>query len=216
MSWDTSLLELRNLVSDGAADRLRYRKRVFGKIDGTNVTFKTFEFRRVTDLSAAVAPEGAYVDGVTAAVLSDVPIVGEFVLSVPPTDGQVVEATYYAYWFTDDEINMFMSSAAQWLSYITVDQIPPGLRPAALHYGAQAAYQKLSTKWAESISETYRLEDAPKDGAFEIVTKYQEAAKMMHDKSFQLRDDFYTRSGQALQPLFSSIAGRVSDPVPKR
>jgi hypothetical protein len=217
MSWTTAIDDVRRLLSDGPKDKLRHRKRVLGKIDGTNVTFKTLEFRRLTDFTTASAPEGVYVDGVTAPVTLDDPSnTGEFNVTTAPVDGSVVEATYFIQWFTDSEITGFLTSASNWILQSDVyDNISPGLRPAAIHYAAQEAYQKLAVRWAEELSETYRLQDAPSEGAFEVVDKYRTIAMDMHKKSMALRDDFYKRSGKTLQPLFGNIAGNVRDPVPK-
>lgn len=217
MSWATAVDDVRRILSDGSKDKLRHRKRVFGKIDGTNTRFKTLEFRRLTTLVGAVAPVGAYVDGSLAAVTSDdFSDTGEFVLATAPADGSVVEATYFIQWFLDSEVEGFLTSAANWLTFGVFADIPPGLRPAAIHYAAQEAYLKLAVRWAEELSETYRLEDAPSEGAFEIVDKYRQIAMDMHKKSMALRDDFYTRSGKQKQPSFGIIAGNVPDPVPKR
>lgn len=216
MSWTTALEDIRRLLSDGSTDKLRHRKRVFGTIDGTNLVFKTLEFRRVTDFTTAASPEGVYVDGSAVAVALDNPEVGEFTLSTAPLDGSVVEATYYSQWFTDQELDGFLQDAAYWLNLGTAINIPPGLRPAALHYAAQEAYLKLALRWTERLSETYRLEDAPGDDTFAVVDKYRAIAMDMHKKSMQLRDDYYSRSGQNKAPSFQSIAGRVVDPVPKR
>lgn len=216
MSWTTAKDELRALVSDGPTDRLRHRKKVLGTMDGVNVVFKTLEFRRITNFTTAASPEGVYVNGVTAAVSTDFPAIGEFTLTTAPVDGDVVEATYFSQWFLDSELDVFLTSAAQWLLIDDVTNVPTGLRPAALHYAAQEAYMKLSIKWAEFLSEQYRTEDAPKEGAFDVVDKYQKAATGMHKKSFDLRNDYYTRSGQALQPLYGAVLGRVSDSTPKR
>lgn len=217
MSWTTANVDIRRILSDGPKDKLRHRKRVFGKIDGTNTKFKTLEFRRLTTLVGAVAPEGAYVDGVLAAVTSDdFSNTGEFTLTTAPVDGEVVEATYFIQWFLDTEIDGFAQDAANWLGFGLAVDIPPGLRPAAIHYAAQEAYLKLAVRWAEELSETYRLEDAPSDGAFEVVDKYRQIAMDMHKKSMALRDDYYTRSGKTKQPSFGIIAGAVKDPMPKR
>ena len=217
MSWATSRLDLRRLLSDGEKDKLRHRKRVFGNIDGTNATFKTFEFRRLTDFTSATSPEGVYVNSVAVPVTSDDQSnTGEFVLTTAPVDGDVVDATYFIQWFLDEEIDGFLQDAANWIGNTIADDIPPGLRPAALHYGAQEAYQKLALRWAEYISEVYRLEDAPRDSSFKMVEQYEKSAQDMHKKSFDLRDDYYKRSGRSLQPLFGIVQGAVVDPVPKR
>ncbi len=216
MSWATSTTDLRRLLSDGSTDKLKHRKRVLGQINGANTVFKTFEFRRVTDLSTATAPFGVYVDGSAVAVSSDDLSVGEFTLASAPLDGSVVEATYYNQWFNDSELDGFLLSAANWLGFASASAIVEGLRPAAIHYAAQEAYMKLSLRWAEHLSETYRLEDAPADQTMDVVESYKDLAEFMHKKSVDLRDQFYTRQGRNLQPISTSILGNVRDVVPKR
>src|SRR5215210_7822064 len=109
MSWTTAAVDLRTLLSDGAQDRNAYRKKCFGDVNGVNTSFRTVEFRRVTDFtsqSGSAAPLGIYVGGVRVVytgVASDDTSSGEFVLSIPPTPGQDVEASYYYRWFLDTE-----------------------------------------------------------------------------------------------------------------
>jgi hypothetical protein len=216
MSWTTYAEEVRRLLSDGPKDRLRHRQKVFGQVDGTNKVFKTLEFRRVTDFTTASAPEGVYVNGVAAAVTSDDLDSGEFELTDAPVDGDVVEATHYVQWFTDDELTQFISDAARWLSFGTAGDVPPGLQPSALHFALQEAYQKLSIRWSEMLSNTYRLEDMPADNIVKMAESFQKSADLMHKKSTDLRNDFYTRQGQNRSPNFGTILGHVPDVVPKR
>lgn len=216
MSWTTFVTDVRRLLSDGPKDRLRHRKRVLGQIDGSNVTFKTLEFRRVTDFTTAASPEGVYVNGMTAAVASDSLESGEFQLTTAPVDGDVVEATYYTQWFTDDEINGFGEDAANWLKLGDIANIPDGLKPAALHYCLQSAYQKLSIRWSEMLSETYRLEDTPQENVIKMADSYRTTAMDMHKKATTLRDDFYKGSGRNFAPTFGIVTGNVRDPMPKR
>lgn len=221
MSWTTAALDLRNLLSDGDIDKARYRKRVFGEVNGTNTHFKTFEFRRTTDFSTSSLPLGVWVSGVnvgTSGITSDSPVTGDFDLLVAPTDGQVVEASYYIQWFLDTEIINFLRLSTNWLGLgddpLVVGQ---GLRPAALKYAASDAYQKLAIKWAEMLSEQFMLNDSPdKDKNFKIVDAYMKAAAQFRKDAEAVRDDFYSRSGREKQPLFGNNVGAVSDNVPKR
>ena len=217
MSWTTSILDLRTLLSDGETDRYRYRKRLFGQIDGSNTSFKTVEFRRITDLTSASLPLGVFVDGTLASVSSDDVATGELTLSSAPDDGQVVEATYYIQWFNDSELTGFLRVATNWLAlgddYTNLTQ---GLRPAALKYAAAEAYQKLSLKWAEHLSETFRVEDAPDEKRMGIVDVYRKTALDYRKDAQAVRDDFYARSGQANSPLFGNSFGNVKDVAPQR
>lgn len=216
MTWTNSVSDLRTQLSDGPTDKLRYRKRCFDQANGVNKIFKTFEFRRLTNFTSAVAPEGVYVDGVASAVTSDSPLIGEFELAVAPTDGKIVECTYYIQWFLDTELTVFLQMAANWLGAADTNSIPEGLKPSALKYACADAYQKLALRWAEHISETYRLEDGQDPKRMDIVESYRKAGLDSRKEAEKMRDIFYTRQGRNLQPLFGSIPGKLSDPMPKR
>ena len=221
MSWITAVSELRTLLSDNTKDKHRYRKRVFGEVNGTNLSFKTFEFRRVTDFLTSAAPLGVYTNGVLlapASVSVDYQETGDFTLVTAPVQGDVIEASYYIQWFNDDEITQFLTTATQWLNLgDNHTNLASGLRPAALKYSAAEAYQKLSLRWAEQLSESFLLNDAPdKDKRMSIVDAYRKSALDYRKEAETVRDDFYSRSGQQKQPLFGNIVGHVSDNVPKR
>lgn len=217
MSWTTAVDDLRALISDQANDRHAYRKRVFGQINGVNTTFKTFETRRVATMVGAIAPLGAFVDGVSAAVSADNILVGEFELAVAPSDGSVVEATYYYQWFLDNELLIFLKNATQWIG-IGEDhtKVASGLQPAALHFAAQEAYHKIAVRWAERWSEMYLLEDRPAADNDSIVDTYRNLSKDFRMKAEALRAGFYGRNDQANAPLFGSVVGNVRDLKPQR
>lgn len=220
MTWTSPEIDLRTLLSDGPTDKHRYRKRVFGEINGTNTSFKTFEFRRVTNFAAATTPLGVWINGILqppANISSDSVSTGDFYLVTAPADGSLVEASYYIQWFNDSEIDNFLRLASNWLNLgDDFTQLGQGLRPAALKYAAAEAYQKLSLRWAEHLSETYLLNDAPEEKRMAIVDAYRKQGLDMRKEAETVRDDFYSRSGQQKQPLFSSSFGRVKDVVPPR
>jgi len=224
MSWSTSVLDLRLLMNDGATDKIRAFKRVFGDVNGTNVRFKTYEFRRVTDFSAEAdaSPLGVYVDGVkvtAASIAADSPATGffSFTAGAKPASGSVVEATYFVQFFLDSELDGFLRLSANWLGFSdAVADIPQGLRPAALQYAAGEAYQKLAMRFAEHSSETYRLEDMPDDRRMEIVAQYKQAAAEAKAQAQGLRDQNYMRQGQHLAPLFGTFSPSVRDVAPRR
>jgi hypothetical protein len=191
-------------------------------VNGTNLIFKTFEFRRVTNLKTQVGPSlGVFVDGVrlseVTGITSDDPAVGEVILTAAPLDGSVVEATYYSQWFLDAELDAFLRSATEWLQLGSdPTNIPGGLQPAAKYYAAQEAYHKLCSRWAEMQSETFRFEDSPSGETKTPVDYYRALANDARIKSEKLRNDYYSRSGQQLAPLFASIPGAVPRVQPKR
>lgn len=217
MSWTTAISDIRMLMSDGPTDKLRYRKRVMGFQNGTNLNFKTFEFRRVTDLTTATAPLGVYVDELAVAVSADDLAIGEFTLAVAPTDGQTLRSTYYIQWFNDDELTEFLTSACETLGFGSdFTQIAEDFRPSAKYYAAGNGYQKLAMYYAMNASEIYQLEDSPVDKQFAPADRFQKLAGQMFDYAIKLRDDVYTRKGQALAPRHQTIVGTVPRVAPNR
>lgn len=218
MAWTTASADLRNLLSDTSTDRLAFRKQVIGELDGTNLVFKTFEFRRLTDFTTATAPLGIYLNGVlqaTSAITSDDLTSGVFVLTTAPTVNDRLEAAYYYQWFLDTEIDDFVLKASNWLGILDPTTIPFGLQSAALHFAAQGAYLKQAMRWRLNSSATYRMEDAPDPKQKGLTDEYTRLAEFMNKKAHQLRDDYYTRQGQNLQPLTGYSLGRVTDPTPR-
>lgn len=214
MTWATPISDLRTLLSDGAQDKLSYRKRCVNKIDGVNTVFKTFEMRRVSSFVGSTAPIGVYVSGTQVSVASDDLPSGEFVLTLAPANGSVVEATYYLQWFLDAELDGFLKSASQWLGMGPVyANLDPGLQPAALNYSASESYLKMSLRWANMMSDTFKMEDAPNDNRTPL-NPYRQLSLDYRKIANTERDDFYKRQGQALAPRFQTISGSVRDVPP--
>jgi hypothetical protein len=211
---------MRLKLSDNPNDKLRAYKRVFGQIDGTNTVFKTFEFRRITDFTLGAVPLGIYKNQVrlnTSDIASDDVTTGYFTLAAAPSGSDVIEATYYVQFFYDAELDGFLRLASNWLGLGNdYTNIAEGLRPAALQYACGEAYQKLAMRFAEHLSETYRLEDAPDANRFKLVDEYKRMGEDCRKEGENLRNQFYTRQGQSLQPLFGVNAGRVRNVEPSR
>ena len=209
--------DLRNLLGDSDVDKYAYRKKVIGTPNGSIVSFKTLERRRVTDFTTSVAPFGVYVNDALVSVSADSTQTGEITLAAAPVDGDDVTASYYYQWFIDSELDQFLKNASQWLGLTsTYINVPDGLVPSALHYAGQEAYHRLANWWQTRLSETYRLEDVPSNKDDSSIKNWLELAKTFEEKALRLRNDYYTRQGQNLQPLFGSIRGSVRDLVPKR
>ena len=221
MAWANPIGDLRILLSDGPTDKLRANKAVMGNQNGTNATFKTFEFRRQNNFTAAstVNPLGISINGLLvapSAVSADDPQTGFFSLA-PSSVGanDLVTTTYYIQWFLDSELDFFLQQAGMWLGgtsdYTT---IADGLKDAALKFAASNGYTKLSLRYAEDMaSATYRLQDDKDDKRMDIVTAYQNAAKQARKDANDSRNDFYTRKGQPLSPISGTIVGQVFNPT---
>ena len=220
MAWTTSKEELRDVLNDGDNDKLCHRKRVIGQINGTNINFKTFEARRVTNFFTGSAyPFGVFKNDSSTpeAIVADSTETGDFQLVTPPTEGSILEASYYHRYFLDDELTSFISAAIRWLGSTTnPDSVVAGLQPAVLKYAAGEAYERLGQKYIEHMSATYRTEDAPDEKQGTLGQAFLDMSLKFREQALKLRDEFYTRQGQALQPLFENIAGNVRDVPPRR
>lgn len=218
--WTTAVSDLRTLLSDGPEDRYNSRKRCFGEVNGINLTFRTFEFRRITDFTAADFPLGVFVNGSrvdNADISFDYPNTGEFTFAgtgSAPQNGEVVEASYYNQWFLDTELDTFLVVAQNWLNsgslYINT---PTGLRPAVLKYAASEAYLKMAQRWRTWLSEMYRVEDEPNKPGSGPVESFIKMAETFRKEAETSRKEFYTRQDRNLQPLFGQVVGNVR-PLP--
>lgn len=220
MSWDTAVDDLRIKLSDGPTDRLRAFKKALGIADGTNTRFKTFEYRRYTDFTVALPPEGIYINSIplpATGVATDATGSGFFTLLAPPDANATVEATYYLRWFLDNELDEFLRIANNWLGMADdYSNLDTGLRPSALDYAAAEAYTKMAMRWVEAMSEVYLLQDAPRDAASQEVNYYKGMADLFRKNAKSLRDDFYTRQGQSLSPLRAFYTRGVIKTEPNR
>lgn len=225
MGWSnsaTAILALRSLVKDNINDKYCFQKKVIGTIDGTNKLFKTFENRRVTDMTTASAPLGVYLNGVHAAAATDdlsTTNTGAFTMTSAPsqTGRDVLTASYYYQWFLDSELDTFLQNAATWLGFSTTySTIPDALNAAALRFAAQEAYEAAAMRYSTRMAEVYKLEDAPSEDILKSVAAFKDMADSFMDKARELRDDVYTRQGQTLAPNFAFALGRVIDPTPRR
>lgn len=216
--WTNAVDDCRKTLSDGATDKLAYRKKVIGEQNSTNLTFKTFESRRISVFVTPVSPAGVFLDNAAATVASEDLESGEFTLSgAAPTDGQSLVATYYYQWFTDAELQEFLKSASNWSGYgDDYLQVPDAFQPSVKEYVAFMGYQKLVSKMSVNLAETYQLYDAPDEKRFNPVDMYMKISKQKFDLAVKLRDDVYERKGQAKAPRSATIPGRVRDVPPNR
>ena len=95
------------------------------------------------------------------------------------------------------------------MSSTNYQNIPDGLIGSLLAYAQSRAFLKLSIKWKDYISSTYKVEDAPQKEASAIVSDFVNLSKAHLEDAEKQRSKFYTRQDQNLQPLFSSIRGNV-------
>lgn len=215
--WTTSTADLRTYLSDGPTDKSARRKALFGRKDGSNRVFYSFEFRRVTDFTSAVAPLGVYVANSLVSVSSDDVATGTVTLTAAPTNTQVVEATYYYQWFTDAELAGFVQNALLWMGFGTDPTTLAGpMIPAALEYASKDAYIKMAQRWRERASSAFQMEDAPRKEALDVATGFESLADKAFKRADQLLSNFWSRQHQAEQPYFNTAYGAVRPVTPRR
>lgn len=208
--WLTATQDLRIELSDGPTDRYHFRKRCFGEINGVNLRFKTFEFRRVTNFTLT---DGVYLNGNlvnNTQVAQDFVSTGEFILSFAPADGDIIEASYFTQWFLDAELNNFLVDSSRWaVGSDDFTQAASGLIPALKSYALSRAYLKMAQRWRDYSSSVYRVEDAPEKDAAAPVDSFIKMASTFKTEAEGQRKEFYTRQDQNLQPLFGAVIGNV-------
>lgn len=214
--WTTAIQDLRIRLSDGPTDRLHWRKKCFGQSNGTNLNFKTFEFRRVTNFTTQGIVDqvtGVYVGGALqppTSIVYDNLQVGEFQLLIPPPEAVEVEATYYTQWFYDAElIDLTEQATLLILSTKEYLNVPPGLVPAVVEMAASRAYSKMASRWREYMATTYKLENDPTPNPSSPVASFISMANDAKEEALNLVKFYYTRQGQNLQPLFGQVIGHV-------
>lgn len=225
MGWidgPTAISALRTLLWDNPNDKLASGKKVLGIVDGVNLTFKTFEYRRNTNFQSPTTPLGVAINGVLvdpALVLADDVSTGIFSLdaSIAPTNRNSLTATYYYQWFMDSELDNFLQNASSWLGFgKEYWNIQDGLTAALLRFAGQEAYEMAAMKYSIRMSETYQLEDAPSEEILKAIEAFKSMANEFLAKAETMRNDFYTRQGQSLAPNFAFQLGKVIDPTPRR
>lgn len=218
-AWASAVSDVRKILSDGPTDKISFEKKVIGIQNSLNLKFKTFEARRVSSFVTPTGVAGVFNNGAIQTVATEDLESGQFILAAsPPANGDTFRATYYYQWFDDVELIEFLTDASEWImsspDYLS---IPESLRPAAKEYAAHKAYQKLVSKMAVNLAETYQLYDAPDQKRFDPIAAYMKISESKYKIALQLRNDVYDgRKGQALAPLSRSLAGSVRDVPPNR
>lgn len=222
MGWAssaTAILALRSLIFDGPMDKIAAQKAVVGIKDGTNISFKTFEYRRTTNFGSPSYPEGIYKNGTLVSSTQDDASSGAFTVDPSDAPGARDEfvATYYYQWFLDSDLDGFLQNASNWIGLgTTYAKIPDGLNPAALDYAAREAYRSAAVKTSIRMSATYKTEDAPTEDMINSVNMWKSMAQDFLDSAQKQRASYYSRQDQFEAPLFAFSLGRVTDPTPRR
>lgn len=214
-------VSLRVLIGDDENSKYSHKKKVYGKINGTNKVFRTFNVKRITDFTKANQfPVGIYLNNSlipSSQVVKDDVISGEFELSIAPGVNDVLEASYYYQDFLDDELDGFLKNSSFWLGYDgTIASVPNGLLPALLHYSAHEAFMRMSHLTMRRLSDVYKSEDQINEEERKQSSFYFEMSERFLEMAIELRNSFYSGKGQENKPSFSIIRGRHRNVEPQR
>lgn len=221
-TWASPVSDLRTLLSDGLQDKRAHQKKLVGYCDGINKIFKTVETRYVPLSVKVYKVTGSTITLLTIATdyTEDDPVAGDILMVTAPIANAVIKASYYWRHFIDSELNFFLINAAQKLGGFTDPTlIDPDLQPAAIHFAAADAYEKLAVRWMERLSEQYLVEDSPGVGDGKPMPKPEDFAKLadfMMKRALTLRDDFYKRQGRRFAPSVGIAIGNAREITPRR
>jgi hypothetical protein len=136
---------LRSLLGDGAADHYEFRSVAYPAPDGVTRRFFAGQPRLVEDSLAVyagsvdVTPAASGVDWTK----------GEFLLATAPSASVEVHASFYYQWFTDTELDEFLTAGAGLLNYDGVTTVVIGLRGAVLDFACYYAAMRKAMEYAD-------------------------------------------------------------------
>lgn len=226
-SWPTlqaAIDDLRRFVNDGPRDRPVKRKQVIGRVDGINVHYMTWDDRIIANTLQVSLNDVAYDPS---QVVVDDSLMGMFHLVespgppvVPAPAQQTVRAAYYFQYFLDSELSeAIMMSTEIITSSDDPTTVAPGLKPAAIHFGASFAYGKQAMRWAQRKSAEFILEEEPlSDDAMNRPNLFAKLQANYYKQGISLRDSYYMRDGRRNAPAFNVFKPNTtpSPPFPVR
>lgn len=144
-----AIVSLRRRLSDSANDKYRHFMDVDPDPDGVHRVFAVADSRLVDDTLKV------YIDGEeNTPDAADIDLLkGTFEIDAPD-EGADIKASYYFQWFTDSELEEFLTQALRLLTFdsVTDTTIPAGLRTAILSFAAYYAYMKKAAEAAAVIN----------------------------------------------------------------
>lgn len=211
MSYDSAVVELRQIIADTEFNKKATKKKLIGPIDGNNLNFVTYD-KRIYEDSLEVFLNG---ESVPFSVVDA--IKGEINLSTAPDKNVKLEASYYWRFWIDDELKNFLNKGAESTGQSGIsspDQaylnIEPGLKSAALYFAASLATRSLIFYITNRRhSEEFLIEQDKNDDTnfSQTIAAMNTQAKSLWDQAVWHRDDFYKRLGKRNKPAFGIKMG---------
>lgn len=228
-TWGTALTELRTILADTSADNLVKEQQLLGVTNGQNSTFYTFQDRIIASGNQSVCgtPLRVWVNNVeipsSGIVVTD-QIRGEINLLYVMVSGSTsvgsprLKTSYYFQQNLDDELNLFLTQAANYVSLADITKTPPGLQQSVLMFAAATAHTRLAQRWQLRKSEQFMLQDEPmRQEAESLIKFHQDQAKACRADASTLRRDYYEfRQDQGRQAAFGTLYRTPPPWTPRR
>jgi len=161
MAWTetSAIANLRTRLSDQATDKYVHQSLVDPEPNGVDTEFAVPD----TNLIGIVT---VYIDGQAITALPDLDleedppqdeyldrVAGRIVIAAPD-EGQKLRVSYYFQWFTDSDLQAFLTQASQLLGFESVEDgaLTVQLRTPLLSFAAHYAYLKMAANSAQAVS----------------------------------------------------------------
>lgn len=176
------------------------------------VRFQSSPVEEYVSLYAVPGSLIAFIDGATSVAPSvDVDQSGRFTLPSAPV--AVLLVTYGWQWFSDSDIDAFLSQSLSWLvNFTTVSEIPDGLVAALTQYAAGQALNALARKATLADASAG---DAKMDLSA-LAKMWAQQAKDFIKNATDARDAFYTGAGANQAPQAQSMSLAIAPYQPRR
>lgn len=152
--WDISsaVTSLRSLLGDNPGDKYEFKTDVFPTPDGVTTRFFVGQTRLAAG-TLEVYKNGVLIQAVSGSAVNVAK--GEFTYETEegPLRRGLLQASFYYQWFTDSDLEAFLTEAAQMLQFDSPSaDFAVGLRPTLMSWACYNAYMRKAAEFAETVS----------------------------------------------------------------
>lgn len=150
--WDISsaVSNLRSLLGDNPSDKFEFKTDVYPTPNGVTTRFFVGQTRLVSG-TLEVYHNGVLIPAVSGSAIDTAKGSFDYTAADGPPKGQV-EASFYYQWFTDSDLEAFITEASQMLNFESPSgDFAIGLRPTLLSWACYNAYMRKAAEFAETV-----------------------------------------------------------------
>lgn len=215
-TWTDPRGDLRRFLADTSRDNLVKEQKVIGPVSGQNRSFMTFHDRLAASgyqntqsrpLRVFIADGGGSPVEIAASGINVTDSFrGQFELMLMPSGSQSLTASYYFQQHLDEELDADLQQAADLLTIDTPDNVPKGMKSAAMHLAGAFSHERLAQRMFFRKSDQFLLNDTPAEEAQARITFHRETATLMRTQGLDLRRAFYDlRNDRGRAPAFGLL-----------